>query len=65
MTKLKDCKSCQENVPLSLAERKLAEMNGSFLINQVRSCMLRYTSPIVEEDSYFSVSLFGVWFYYS
>ena len=27
MTGLKDCKSCQENVSLSLAERKLAEKN--------------------------------------
>ena len=41
MTGLKDCKSCQENVSLSLAKRKLAEkVNESFLINHVRLYML-------------------------
>ena len=61
MTRLKDCKSCQENVSLSLSKRKLAEkkMNQSFLINQVRSCMLPYTSQIAEEASFFSVTLFS------
>ena len=28
-------------------------MNGSFLMNQVRSCMLPYTSQIAEEVSFF------------
>ena len=38
-------------------------MNGICLINQVRSGMLPYTSQIVEEASFFSVTLFGAWFY--
>ena len=53
MTEPKDCKGCQENVSLSLAKRRLGEMNESFLINQVRSCMLLYTSPVVEKVSFF------------
>ena len=54
MTGLKDRKSCQENVSLSLAKRKLVAKNeGSFLINQIRSCMLSYTSQIAEEASFF------------
>ena len=54
MTSLKDFKSCQENVSLSLAKGKLDEkMNGSFLINQVTSCMLPYTSQIAEKASFF------------
>ena len=49
---LKDCKSCQENVSLSLAKRKLAEkINKKFLINQVRSCMLPYSAQITERAS--------------
>ena len=28
-------------------------MNGSFLINQLRSCMLPYTPEIIEEASFF------------
>ena len=57
MTGLKNCKSCQENVSLSLAKRKLAEkMNGSFLMNQVRSCMLPYTSQITEEAYFFRLT---------
>ena len=28
-------------------------MNESFVINQMRSCMLPYTSQIPEEDSFF------------
>ena len=48
---LKDWKNCQENISLFSTKRKLAgKMNGSFLIDQVRSCMLPYTSQIVEED---------------
>ena len=43
------------NVSLSLAKRKLAEKNEwNFLINQVRSFMLPYTSQIAEEASFFS-----------
>ena len=54
MTGLKDCKSCQENVSLSLAKRKLSEkMNGTFLIIQVSLCMLPYTSQIAEQASFF------------
>ena len=54
MTGLKDCKSCQENVSHSLAKRKVAEkLNGSFLLNQVRSWMLPYTSQIAKEVSFF------------
>ena len=60
MTGIKDCKSCQENVSLSLAKGILDEknktkkkMNGSFLINQVRSFMLPYTSQIAEQASFF------------
>ena len=54
MAGLKDFKSCQENVSLSLANGKLDEkMNGCFLINQVTSCMLPYTSQIAEKASFF------------
>ena len=58
MTGLKDCKSCQENVLRSLAKKKkkknwLKKNNGSFLINQVRSCMFPFTSQIAEEASFF------------
>ena len=61
MTGLKDCKRCQENVLPSLAKKKTGEnMNRSFLINQVRSCMLPYTSQIVEEASFFSVTVLDV-----
>ena len=56
MTGPKDCKSCQENVSLSLAKRKLAEKNERFLLNQVRSCMLPYTPQITEEASFFRLS---------
>ena len=38
-------------------------MNGICLTNQVRSRMLRYTSQIAEEASFFSVTLFRAWFY--
>ena len=39
-------------------------MNGICLMNQVRSRMLRYTSQIAEEASFFfSVTLFRTWFY--
>ena len=38
-------------------------MNGICLTNQVRSCMLRYTSQIAEEASFFSITLFRAWFY--
>ena len=39
-------------------------MNGICLMNQVRSRMLRYTSQIAEEASFFfSVILFRAWFY--
>ena len=55
MTVLKDCKSCQERVSLSLAKGKLDVKNGSFLINQVSSCMLSYTSQIAEKVSFISV----------
>ena len=68
MTGLKDCKIFLENVSLSLAKRKLTEwmemevsrkkMNGSFLISQLRSCMLPYTPKIA-----FLVIVFRVWFY--
>ena len=37
-------------------------MNGICLTTQVRSRMLRYTSQIAEA-SFFSVTLFRVWFY--
>ena len=33
----------------------MKKMNGSFLLNQVRSCMLPYTSQIAEKASFFSV----------
>ena len=47
-----------------LAKRKLTEKNDGFsLTNQVRSRMLRYTSQIAEEAPFFSVTLFGAWFY--
>ena len=52
------------NLSLSLAKRKLAEkMNRICLTNEVRSCMLQYTSQIAEEASFFSVTLFREWFY--
>ena len=38
-------------------------MNGICLTNQVKSRMLRYTSQIAEEASFFSVTLFRAWFY--
>ena len=40
-------------------------MNGTCLTNQARSRMLRYTSQIAEEASFFSVTLFSIrtWFY--
>ena len=38
-------------------------MNGIGLTNQVRSRMLRYTSQIAEEATFFSVTLFGTRFY--
>ena len=38
-------------------------MNGICLTDQLRSCMLRYTSQIAEEASFFSVTLFRAWFY--
>ena len=38
-------------------------MNGICLTNQVRSRMLRCTSQIAEEASFFSVTLFTAWFY--
>ena len=60
MTGIKNCKSCQENVSLSLAKgildeknKKKKKMNGSFLINQVKSCLLPYTSQIAEQASFF------------
>ena len=58
MIGLKDCKSCQENVSLFLGKRKLAEKNEwkYYLMNQVRSCMLSYTSQIAEEASFFRLS---------
>ena len=44
LTGLKDCKSFQWNVSLSLAKKNwLKKMNGSFLISQLSSCMLPYT----------------------
>ena len=46
MTGLKGCKSFQENVSFSLAKRKLAEKNFHFLVSQLRSCMLPYTTQI-------------------
>ena len=63
MTGLKDCKSCQENVSHSLAKRKLVEkLNGSFLINQVSSWMLPYTSQIAKEVSFFLFCFLNVLF---
>ena len=38
-------------------------MKGICLTNQVRSHMLRHTSQIAEEVSFFSVNLFRAWFY--
>ena len=38
-------------------------MNGICLTNQVRSPMLRYTSQIAAEASFFSVTLFRAWFH--
>ena len=65
MTGLKDCKSCQENVSHSLAKRKLVEkLNGSFLINQVSSWMLPYTSQIAKEVSFFFFNLFLIYYFY-
>ena len=61
MAGLKDCKSCQKTVSLSLAKRKLDEKNEwSFLINQVRSCMLSYNSEIVEKASFFGYLIQGM-----
>ena len=54
MTGLKGCKSCQENVSRSLAKKNwLKKINGSFLINQVKSCMLPYSSQTAEKASFF------------
>ena len=64
MTGLKDCKSCQENVSHSLAKRKLAEkLNGNFLLNQVRSWMLPYTSQIAKEVSFFFFNLLFLFYF--
>ena len=58
MTGLKDCKSFQGNDSLFLAKGNwMKKMNGSFLINQVRSCLLPYTSEIAEQAFFFG-SLF-------
>ena len=58
MNGLKCCKSYQENVFLCLATRKLAKikMNGSFVINHVRSGMHSRISQITEEVSYFRLA---------
>ena len=59
MIELKDYKSCQENVSVSLAKRKLHEkkkINGSFLTNQVRSCR------IAEKASFLSVTILELHF---
>ena len=45
-----------------LKENWLKKMNGIYLINQVRSRILPYTSQIAEE-AFFSVTLFRAWFY--
>ena len=39
-----------------LKENWLKKLNGSFLINQVRSSMIPYTSQITEEASFFRLS---------
>ena len=39
-----------------LKENWLKKLNGSFLINQVSSCMIPYTSQITEEASCFRLS---------
>ena len=65
MIELKDYKSCQENVSVSLTKRKLHEkkkINGSFLTNQVRSCSLPYTSQIAEKASFLSVTILELHF---
>ena len=49
-------------INVSLSESWLKKMNGSCLINQLRSCMLPYTSQIAEE-AFFSVTFFRTWFY--
>ena len=43
---------CEENVPLSLARGKL---NLSFLMSQVRPCMLPCISQIAEKASSFRI----------
>ena len=66
MNGLKGCKKYQEKSIfhfLYLKESWLKKMNGICLTNQVRSGMLRYTSQIAEETSFFSVILFRAWFY--
>ena len=67
MTVLKDCKSSQENVSLSLAKKKLAEKNEWKFSYQSgeKPCMLPYTSEIAAEVSFFSVTSFRVWIYVS
>ena len=64
MTGSKDCKSCQENVSLSLAKRKLAEKNEWKFSNQ--SGEVVYASMYLtncRRSFFFSVTLFRVWFY--
>ena len=48
------------NISLSLAKEKwLKKMNGICLTSQVRSRMLRYTSQIAEEASFFQLPYLG------
>ena len=61
MTGLKDCKSCQKNVSLSLSKRKLDEKTEwKFSNHQMRSCMLSHTSQIAGKASFVSIALFRV-----
>ena len=66
MTGLKDCKSCQENVSLFLAKRKMAgkKKNEWKFSNQSGGVMYASVYLINHRKSFFfSVTLFRVWFY--
>ena len=64
MTGLKDCKSYQENVSLSLANRKLdRKMKGSSLINQGCGHVYFHIPHKSQKRLLFFGSLFRVWFY--
>ena len=57
MPELKGCKKYQEKSMFHFSQLKenwLKKMNGTCLIDQVRSRMLPYTSQIAEKASFFS-----------